>query len=91
MGCNNIPKELLNLIDNITINLKKIPGLNLQYTANTKNKYIPHVTLFKKAALENIQFSRKSDFSFEWQVKNFYLIKSLKLQNNLEYNILNIF
>lgn len=91
LGCNIIPKQLLQLIDSIAFNLEKIPELELQYLINKKNKYTPHVTLFKRAALGDIQICDNINPAIQWQVNNFYLIRSKNLNNALQYEIVEKF
>ncbi|MBP9722004.1 MAG: RNA 2',3'-cyclic phosphodiesterase [Gammaproteobacteria bacterium] len=87
LGCNTMPRQLLVLIDNIAYNLQKVPNLQFDFIINKKNKYTPHVTLFKRIALGDITVLNNISPAIDWDIEDFCLIKSKNINNNLEYEI----
>ena len=91
MGCNHIPKKLLLLIDELADCLKKVDGLQYDFIINKKNKYTPHVTLYKKLALGDITVLDNVSPDITWDIKDFCLLRSINVEDRAEYELVERF
>lgn len=91
LGCNNIPEKLLFLVKNIYKSLQNISDLPIDYSINLKSIYIPHVTLYKHVALGDVTIPANHNLSINWDVNDFCLVRSTRVDNLVEYEQMDCF
>ncbi len=91
MGCNHIPKKLLLLVNQIEQALQQVENLDYDFIINKKNKYTPHVTLYKKLALGDITVLNNASPNLTWDINSFCLLRSKHIDNTSEYELVESF